>query len=932
MAKKIKLKKTLYVGLGGTGVATLLKVKKCFIDSYGEIPPMIGFLAIDTNSAANNVEETSNLGQPVKLESDELLVCTVKGALDIYKTHPTEFEWVPNENVKNLKNIAGTGAGQVRSNGRFIAYYNSRSIQSNVTAVIRRIHQLIPNTSDYMVDTDRDGLEYATTINVFASVAGGTGSGILIDTLCLINKAMKDLNKDFRLYPWIVLPEVFTAMNAGPAMANVRYNTYGALRSMDYIRHLDPNDPQLNFGHSVITEPLFDYAFVLNNFNQAGVAFNSLKDLTEVIAKSAFLPANKMGDEITSPFDNIIHQQEAGVYDISGKKAWAASTGSAELVYDSQAVGRGYAYRVISLLCASMMNQDKSDGTSEANQFVDHPDVLIRENDGRNDVIDAILVPNPEYVLTIDENTTINDINQYIDYNCGSRVEADLQSNYESRLGVTKRAFQNYLSYLLDNTNRGCVALSLQFIRSLKTLLAVFKAEMESERQEYNAQNAIPMQWEVDLNGILNTGLAKLLKGPVNVENRDLLVQKLTNYVTNLREEARRVWAIRFYNEFENFVISYEQILNNLNSHLNQIHDKYSDELLRQQQLATSKSKFQLNLHEKDTYHVSSFSLDDSIRSDFHSYFSKKGGLSEWFSLSKEQIDNQLWNFAKDTKPVLDAVNVTIDDVLGNMSEESVTDYMEQLKVLAAPLWSHNTMGFNKTQLNLDKFVIVGVGNRDTSILATNPKYNTIFNTNGNSASFASTNQHDRVYVLVVEDLLPIYAVNNFSTYKSDYELKQASNYPMAAYLDNKLNSRIISENFNVMPSVEKDNILELWVWGFVFGYIHFDQESSFYWIRSKRRGDAFEQYRFNLNKQRDVAFDIFKTEGLYQEIEEVINDMITRHGNEDIYQKIQQIKDEGSYYEQYSNISPLEKANIKEPKFKAVYNLLDQEIRLMSN
>ena len=31
MAKaKIKLKKTLYIGLGGTGVAALLKVKKCF--------------------------------------------------------------------------------------------------------------------------------------------------------------------------------------------------------------------------------------------------------------------------------------------------------------------------------------------------------------------------------------------------------------------------------------------------------------------------------------------------------------------------------------------------------------------------------------------------------------------------------------------------------------------------------------------------------------------------------------------------------------------------------------------------------------------------------------------------------------------------------------------------------------------------------------
>ncbi len=32
----IKLKKTLYVGLGGNGVSALLKIKKCFVDSYGE--------------------------------------------------------------------------------------------------------------------------------------------------------------------------------------------------------------------------------------------------------------------------------------------------------------------------------------------------------------------------------------------------------------------------------------------------------------------------------------------------------------------------------------------------------------------------------------------------------------------------------------------------------------------------------------------------------------------------------------------------------------------------------------------------------------------------------------------------------------------------------------------------------------------------------
>ena len=262
---KIKLKKTLYVGLGGTGVATLLKVKKCFIDSYGEIPPMIGFLAIDTDTAAFSKEEHSNLGKPIRLDTSELLVCSVRNALATYKSNPSVYDWVPPKNVNNLRNIAGLGAGQIRSNGRFIAFYNYDKIQTNITYAITKIHQLIPNNSRYIIDTNKDGVEYATTINVFASVAGGTGSGMLIDTICLINKAMEAQSLQYVLYPWIILPEIFKTMNQGPAMANVRYNAYGAIRSLDYIEHQAPNDPAINFGYTTITERLFDFAFVINN-------------------------------------------------------------------------------------------------------------------------------------------------------------------------------------------------------------------------------------------------------------------------------------------------------------------------------------------------------------------------------------------------------------------------------------------------------------------------------------------------------------------------------------------------------------------------------------------------------------------------------------------------------------------------------------------
>ena len=164
----------------------LLKIKKCFIDSYGEIPPMIAFLAIDTNGSATRKNTTDCLGRPVRLDKNELLVCTVQGALSVYSQNLQEFDWVPADNVGKLQSIAGNGAGQVRSNGRFIALYNAQKIQTAIQSRVAQINAPIPLGSPYRVELI-DGIPSSTIINTFCSIAGGTGSGMIVDVLCMIN-------------------------------------------------------------------------------------------------------------------------------------------------------------------------------------------------------------------------------------------------------------------------------------------------------------------------------------------------------------------------------------------------------------------------------------------------------------------------------------------------------------------------------------------------------------------------------------------------------------------------------------------------------------------------------------------------------------------------------------------------------------------------
>ncbi len=924
----IKLKKTLYVGIGGTGVTTLLKVKKCFIDSYGEIPPMIGFLAIDTDGAANNKSVTSNRGEMIKLAPTELLVCSVKGAFQVYQTNPRVYDWVPLQNVSPLSGIQGGGAGQVRSNGRFIAYYNKKAIDTRVSAAVNKIDQLIPQDSKYVADVNKEGVE--CYINVVGSIAGGTGSGMMIDVLCIIRETLKD-KKIIRLCPWIVLPEVFRAMASGPSMANVLYNTYGALKELDYLMHYDPTTPAINFGYARIDGPLFDYAYVINNTNSAGVSFNSLDDITDVMAKSMFLPANKMGDEILTPFDNILRQKDAGTYVIENKKAWAASTSSAELIYDGQAVGRVYAYRTIEQLCTSML-QSQTDGSADANRFVDDPEVLIRENEGKDNVIDALLLPGPEYMLNIDENTTQQDIDAYIENNCNvtklAAGQDGLNNNLGKKLMSATIAFDKYIAEIMSR-QQGKVDAAIKFVDALKVIMSICKAEMAQEEKNYQVKNEIPVQWDYYLNKVTNRGIMGIIK-PINGEAIEALQFKLSEVVTNRREEIRRSWALKFYNEFETVVNKKLQVLNGLKSNIEALAKKCTGMLLREQQQAQSTSNFQVFLHKDGIDTASMFTIDDNVKANFVTFLGN--GMSSWIGQSQDYMEKKLWNFAKGTDKVKEAVNTDIDTVLRGMKEDDVKEYLERLKILASPLWTYNTHGFSSTAKDLDSFVVVGVGNRDTSILKTDAKFNTYFDIGTNKASFASTNQDDRVYVLVVEDLLPIYAVNNFKAYEYDHQDKVSCKAYMVNYIDEKLNNRMNSENFNLMPQIEKDNVLEYWVMGFVFGLIHYDKEAGTYWIRSKSKGDAIKKFRFDLNKSRDVAYDMFKSEQLYKEVEETVNAQIARTGRDPIDEKINAIKADGTYFEKESQLSPLERENIDNPKFRSVKDLVVQEIKLMTN
>ena len=345
MSKQIKITRTLFVGLGGTGVKAILRAKQCFMDAYGEIPPMVAFLAVDTDKAIRDKTLPSRKGGLVKLQENEICFCGINGsALDIYNKHLSQFQWLPRKNVSFLSNLKNTGAGAVRSNGRFLARFNAEDISRRVASKVSEIAQPLPLDSRFVYDTNKDGVEYPTIVNVVGSVAGGTGSGTILDMLVLISKTLRDSGLNYKITPWMVLPDVFRNMVQGPASVNVYQNAYGAIRELDYLYHLaKDNQNALDFKFDKVyylDEGIGD-TYLINSTNKAGVVFQNIDEITDSIGRCMFLPSN----EIDSVKDNTGNVRF--VYNVKNKEAHYVSAGSAEIVYDNQAVGNVIARGII---------------------------------------------------------------------------------------------------------------------------------------------------------------------------------------------------------------------------------------------------------------------------------------------------------------------------------------------------------------------------------------------------------------------------------------------------------------------------------------------------------------------------------------------------------------------------------------------------------
>lgn len=914
MPETIKITRTIFVGLGGTGVKAILRAKQCFVDAYGDVPPMVAFLAVDTDKAIRELSLPSRSGKIVKLAENEICFCGITGsALDIYRNHLTKFQWLPKRNVAFLSNLKNTGAGQVRSNGRFLARHNATDISRRVASKVTEIGQPLPIGSRFVYDTNKDGVEYPIKVNVVGSVAGGTGSGTMLDMLVLIAKTLRDSGLSYSITPWMVLPEVFRHMAPGPASANVYQNAYGAIRELDYLYHL-PKDNQnaidFNFDKVYYLDEGIGDTYLINNTNKAGVVFQNIDDITDAIGRCMFLPSNEV-DSVKDNTDNV-----SFVYNIRDKEAHYVSAGSAEVVYDNQAVGNVIAKGIIAQICNELCKSSSIDALKEVNAWTTSEAVAIQEHDA-DLLTDSILPKYAPFNVIIDKDADENTVNANIFAGAeAENVIEEVKSNESKKLETVKAELLKKINEILDTQNG--VGSAKAFLESLSDNIAICKDEMNTEASDLKKALAYAYDWSAEISA-LRTGIFKIF----DKDAAEALQGKITEYIAQKRDLLRHNWAIQFFTDLESFVNSLSQKVNVLKSNVETAERKQRRDINAIQNLAKSDSKFQIYLHFDD---VDRFSLPDVKQTS--ALFRSKKPINTLIDKTEQELCDILFDFAKVQQPVIDAVNVSIEQKMRSMTDAQLKAIFAKVKEMSSPLWSTNTAGYLDHAQELTTVFTIGVFDQSSGIIK--EKYLDEFTLGAIKPTFASTHETDRITFFQSQCYSPAYAVNNMSGYMKDAEekLNKFVSFPVC-YLDEKWNQRMIVEGFDVKPKQEKDRVLPNWVNAIVYGFIKYDESRKTYYIESEQ-GDILTGGFLELGQRRDLAFDQFQIRGLDTEVESRLQQMILEQGRPAVTAVIRTAKsDIRNYVSSHAQLSAIEldRISAKDPAYQMVRDMLEKEV-----
>ena len=903
-----KIKRCLYIGLGGTGMNALLHTKKMFIDTYGEVPPMIGFLGIDTDGGAYKKSLLSNQGDEVRLDPKEQLPILVARARPIYDVNKESFSWISEENLYALTSME-LGAGQVRSNGRFAFTVNYDNVCRKVDTVLAQI------TNAHIINNDKyELLGSNTEIHMVFSVCGGTGCGTFINMAYLLREKAPTC----KLTGYAVLPDVFKHMSSS-GMAKVAPNAYGAIEDLDYLMHMGIGSKPVKLDYintSVeIKDRPFNSVIFIDNKNDRGDTYTHVDELAEMISLALVTSAGELSSASASVSDNIEKNIREGSMDIENKKAWAAGMGVCEIIYRGQDLSDIYAIKSAKNLIDRFFNSCK-DANLIANNWIDSPNVNIRENNNYDHVIDYICDKSPKYELTVnDYGNPKPEIEQNLNINRVKDEEINKKIN-----DLTSRVRMELRKLIIEHINQECGISTVEnVLEAIEDQVDIFLDEMNKEKEDFLSRE--PM-----LQSALDTAGADLSEYHAKFFHSKTKLEYLANDVTDAcralgtckLEIVRRTAAITVFNNIKGILAEANSKISLISESMKAVSRNLSTKLARiQNNVGKAPATFQIDLAQNSLNSVSVIADEVQIP-EFVKGLRMEGKLYAFTVLSNEEIEEEILKYTKRLHTARNWRDTGIDEILDKMPQEEFDRITQVAIEKAMPLFRYDYRGYMPKERPRDSF-FVGVPDKVNNRLYKNDFFKSKL-TGTMDVDFASIGVNDRIIIYRQVGVVPAYTLYALPDYLKEYEQCRVN-----CHYDANLETRMKREDFSLKPKKASDeDLLDLWVKGLIFGLVK--NENGDYYFQSQEYGDALDDFWVKLGEYRDEAFDQFRTykTSIRKEFNEFLDHLADSKGSDAIKKIIDDVK--MNYYEKFSQIN-MTKEEVKKKGYERIKDLITNEL-----
>lgn len=313
------VKRTICVGLGGTGRDVLMQMRRLIVERYGDLNrlPVVRFMHLDTDKAASQSSglRTGNTYRGVDLSfRDAERVNATMTAKDVTnlvqglerrqsnRANPYDHigRWLPPQLIRNIKAIE-EGAKGIRPVGRLAFFHNYTKFR----AAIDTAERLTRGHEATLLQQQGLRVERGLDIFVIGSLCGGTGSGMFLDVAYSLRKLYGEQGAQIFGY-FIISPELYGNTPTQNA------NTYAALKELD---HYTASGSRFEAVYDIQNlvwvreqRPPFDYTYLISHQSEADYAILEQRKLCNVIAHKIALDfVSELAPVVSGMRDNFLN-------------------------------------------------------------------------------------------------------------------------------------------------------------------------------------------------------------------------------------------------------------------------------------------------------------------------------------------------------------------------------------------------------------------------------------------------------------------------------------------------------------------------------------------------------------------------------------------------------------------------------------------------